>query len=111
MQMLRLILIAKIVIIAAATVAAIADGGFDLLTPFFQPILALTWQGQFNIDFSSYLVLSGIWMMWRHGFSSGGIALGLLAPPLGMMFLAPYLIYLMSTTGGDPRKMSLGVHA
>lgn len=82
---LRYALIAMTVLIVVFTVTAIANGGLNLITPFLMPILALSWQGQFNIDFACYLVLSGIWMAWRGGFSGGSIALGILAPPLGIL--------------------------
>ncbi|WP_282157850.1 MULTISPECIES: hypothetical protein [Roseobacteraceae] len=108
---LRYALIAMTVLIVVFTVTAIANGGLNLITPFLMPILALSWQGQFNIDFACYLVLSGIWMAWRGGFSGGSIALGILAPPLGILFLAPYLIYLVGRSNGDPRQLLLGVHA
>lgn len=108
---LRYALIAMSVLIVAFTVAAIANGGVNLITPFLTPIVALSWQGQFNIDFACYLVLSGIWMAWRRGFSSGSIALGILAPPFGILFFAPYLIYLVGKSNGDPRQLLLGVHA
>ena len=111
MPQFRMTLIVMIVLLAAMTLAAVADGGLDLITPYFKPIFQMTWQGQFNVDFALYLVLSGIWMAWRSGFSRGGIALGVLAPPLGMLFFAPYLIYLIGQTGGDARKLVLGVHA
>ncbi|WP_420863297.1 hypothetical protein [Algirhabdus cladophorae] len=108
---LRYALIAMTVLIVVSTVTAIANGGLNLITPFLMPILALSWQGQFNIDFACYLVLSGIWMAWRGGFSGGSIALGILAPLLGILFLAPYLIYLVGRSNGDPRQLLLGVHA
>lgn len=111
MSVFRTLLIAMTVAIIALTIAAIADGGINLITPFLSPIFALTWQGQFNFDFSCYLILSGIWMAWRGGFSRPAIALGILAPPLGILFFAPYLIYLLGKTGGDARKLLLGVHA
>jgi hypothetical protein len=111
MQKLRIVLIAMILIVAALTVLAVARDGIDLLTPFVSPILALGWQGQFNVDFTCYLVLCGIWMAWRTGFTRGGIALGILAPPLGILFLAPYLLYLTRNTGGASRRLLLGVHA
>ncbi|WP_299729443.1 hypothetical protein [uncultured Tateyamaria sp.] len=111
MTLFRTVLIAMTAILALITVAAIAKEGLDLLTPYFSAIFALTWQGQFNTDFAFYLVLSGIWMAWRAGFSRGGIALGVLAPPLGMLFFAPYLIYLIAQTSGDVRKLMMGVHA
>ncbi len=111
MTRFRYALIAMTVLIVAFTVAAFANGGINLITPFLTPILALSWQGQFNVDFACYLVLSGIWMAWRGGFSSESIALGVLAPPLGILFFAPYLIYLVGKSNGDPRQLLLGVHA
>lgn len=107
----RLILAVMTLVILVTTALAVADGGLDLITPFLSPIFAMTWQGQFNIDFTCYLILSGIWMMWRGGFSGGSIALGLLAPPLGIFFFAPCLIYLIGNAEGDPKRLLLGVHA
>lgn len=111
MSLLRLLLTGITIVIVVYTLAAIANDGWNLLPHFFAPIFALGWQGQFNVDFSSYLVLSGVWMAWRGGFTSRSLALGILAPPLGILFLAPYLIYLIHQTGGDPRKLLLGEHA
>lgn len=110
MAQLRLVLIAMTALIVIFTATAIQQGGLNLITPFLTPMFAMTWPGQFHVDFTCYLVLSGIWMAWRSGFSKGGIALGILAPPLGILFFAPYLIYLISKTGGDVRKLILGVH-
>lgn len=107
----RLVLLVMTAIIVVFTITAIADGGLDLLTPYLRVVLAMNWQGQFNIDFACYLVLSGIWMSWRSGFTHRGIALGVCAPVLGILFLAPYLIYLVGKSGGDARKLLLGVHA
>lgn len=111
MSSLRLLLIAVFLGVAAYTVAVVAIEGFNLLPQFFNPMFALTWQGQFNTDFATYLILSGLWMAWRSGFTRGSIALGILAPPLGILFFAPYLIFLIGQTGGDPKKFLLGVHA
>lgn len=111
MATFRMVLFAMTAVIIIFTFAAIADSGLDLVTPYLSPILAMNWQGQFNVDFASYLVLSGIWMAWRSGFTRGGIFLGVCAPPLGILFLAPYLIYLIGKSGGDTRKLLLGVHA
>lgn len=111
MAQLRIILIAMTAIIILFTITAIATGGLNLFTPFLSPIFAMNWQGQFNVDFATYLVLSGIWMAWRSGFTSGGIILGVCAPPLGILFFAPYLIYLIGKSNGDPRRLLLGVHA
>lgn len=111
MTKLRFTLLAMTVLIVSLTATAVMNEGFNLVTPFVQPILELSWQGQFNIDFACYLVLSGIWMAWRGGFTGGSVALGVLAPPLGIAFLAPYLIYLIAQSQADPRRLLLGVHA
>ncbi|MEM7546536.1 MAG: hypothetical protein AAF367_13445 [Pseudomonadota bacterium] len=42
------------------------------------------WRGQFNLDFLVYLILSGLWVAWRGGFSGQSIALGFMASVLGM---------------------------
>ena len=107
----RVLLIAMAVIIFAFTALAVQDGGFDFVTPFVAPILAGRWQGQFNVDFSLYLVLSGAWMAWRSGFSRGGIALGLFAPWFGMAFFAPYLLYLTVQKPRSLEHVLLGVRA
>ena len=111
MTAFRMVLIAMTAIIVVFTIMAVANGGLDLFTPFLGPILALTWQGQFNVDFAMYLVLSGIWMAWRSGYTPGGLALGICTPALGILFFAPYLIYLIGRSDGDTRKFLLGVHA
>ncbi|MEM9678264.1 MAG: hypothetical protein AAF035_09365 [Pseudomonadota bacterium] len=111
MNRFRIILVAMTGIVGVMTIAAIANGGLNLITPYFSEIIGLTWQGQFNADFACYLVLSGLWMAWRCGFSRGGIALGILAPPLGILFFAPYLLYLIAKNSGEVRKLLLGVHA
>lgn len=111
MPKFRLLLLAITVVIVVLTIAAVANEGWNLLPHFFGPIFALTWQGQFNADFTTYLILSGLWMAWRGGFTTGCIALGLVAPPLGILFFAPYLVFLIGKSGGDPKKLLLGVHA
>lgn len=110
MTLFRNALIAMTVALVIMTIAAVSQGGIDLLSPYFGAIVALTWQGQFNADFACYIILSGIWMAWRSGFSKGGLALGVFAAPLGILFFGPYLIYLIGKTSGDPRKLLLGVH-
>ncbi|OSQ44670.1 hypothetical protein [Marivita geojedonensis] len=111
MTTFRTLLIGMTAGLAIFTIAAISTEGINLLPHFLSPILAMTWQGQFNLDFSAYLVLSGIWMAWRGGFTGRSIALGLCVPPLGMLFFAPYLVYLSRKTHGDPQKLLMGVHA
>lgn len=110
MNILKVVLLGMTLVIITFTVTAFAIDGPDLLTHYSSAILSMGWQGQFNVDFACYLILSGIWMSWRTGFTRRGIILGVVAPVWGILFFAPYLVYLAKTTGGDPREMLLGVH-
>jgi hypothetical protein len=66
----------------------------NLFPAFFGAIARGGWQGQFNLDFSFMLALSGLWVAWRHQFSPAGLALGLLAFLGGALFLSVYLLAL-----------------
>lgn len=48
--------------------------GWNLLPVFFADMMAMTWPGQFNFDFMGFLLLSGLWVSWRHQFRQ--VALG-----------------------------------
>jgi hypothetical protein len=87
----RILLALFIVAIISFTGVVIANHGWKLLPIFFGDIAAMTWPGQFNFDFLCFLILSGLWLAWRHHFSAGGIVLGALGLFGGIMFLAPYL--------------------
>ena len=108
MLLFRLILIAMIVIILVYTGLVGVVHGWDLLNVFFHDIAAMKWPGQFNVDFSGFLLLSALWTMWRNNFSPLGFALGIVAFFGGIMFLAPYLLILSFKTGGDMREILLG---
>jgi hypothetical protein len=110
MTLFRLALALALAGIAAYTAATITAHGWGLLPAFFGAIADGTWQGQFNLDFLSYLLLSGAWVAWRHGFSPAGLALGAAAAGLGMMFLAAYLLHQSFRAGGNMRRLLLGVH-
>lgn len=108
MSIFRVLLVAFFVIIGSYTTIVIADYGFTLFPIFINDILSLTWSGQFNLDFSLYLALSGIWIAWRHEFSAGGIAVGIAASILGMVVFAPYLLVSLSRANGDIKTLLLG---
>jgi hypothetical protein len=75
---------------------------------FFGDIAAMTWPGQFNFDFSCFLILSGLWLSWRHHFSLGGLVLGVLGIFGGIMFLASYLLIASVSADGDMKTIFLG---
>ncbi len=82
--------------------------GWNLLPIFFGDMAAMTWPGQFNFDFMTFLSLSGLWLAWRHQFSAGGLCLGVLGFFGGMMVLAPYLLYASVQSNGDVKILLLG---
>lgn len=110
MNTFRILLWILVALILIFTITAVAQGGLNFITPFFAPLPSLTWQAQFHLDFALYLFVSALWMAWRSGFSRAGLALACLCAPLGMLFFAPYLIYLLGQTKGDMRALLLGVH-
>lgn len=102
------LLVFQTILLLVYTVIAFNNAGANLFASAINDVAALKWQGQFALDFSSYLVLSGLWIMWRNRFSAGGIATGVTAMVLGILFFAPYLFYLHLKTKGDIKVLLLG---
>lgn len=90
------------------TVVVAAEYGMNLFPYFFGDMAEFGWPGQFNLDFTFMLSLSGLWVAWRHEFSGVGIALGLLAFFGGALFLSVYLLLLTRAAGGDVRTVLVG---
>lgn len=111
MPLFLTLLTAMTVGILAYTGVTVAGHGVTLVPAFFGPMAEMTWQGQFNVDFLMFLVLSGLWTAWRNGMTVGGVALGVVAACFGIMFLAPYLLYLIVASGRDLQRVLMGVHA
>lgn len=101
MSLFRTYLWVMLACVVVYTVVVGLQHGWNLLPLFFADIAAMTWNGQFNVDFLSFLSLAALWVAWRHRFSAGGIALGLAALFGGMTFLAPYLLWASSRAGGN----------
>jgi hypothetical protein len=90
------------------TVLAFQREGAGLFRVFIGNIRAAGWNGQFNADFSSYLTLSGLWIMWRNRFTASSIILGLAAMILGIIVFAPYILFSLNREKGDLGKVLLG---
>ena len=95
-------------VLAAYTTIVIWHHGIGLFPIFFGNIAALTWPGQFNLDFLCFLTLSALWTAWRADFSGIGICLALIAFVGGAGFLLPYLLWLIAREKGDIRRVVLG---
>lgn len=108
MKLFRLYLIVALAGLACYTFIVGNKHGWDLLPIFFSDIVDMSWPGQFNFDFTTFLGLSGIWVAWRHQFSAFGLFLGIVALFGGMLFLGSYLLYLSFRSEGDIRVIVLG---
>lgn len=107
-RFLKAILLTQTLALLAYTYFAFQNEGANLLQIFLQNIKSLNWNGQFNLDFLCYLMLSGLWIMWRNKFSTKSIALGLVATTLGTIVFAPYILFLMFQENGDIKKVLTG---
>lgn len=107
MTIFRIYLVLVIFLLGGYTIFVGLNHGWNLLPIFFSDIAAMTWPGQFNFDFTTFLALSGLWLAWRHRFSPGGLALGVAGFFGGMMVLAPYLLYASYRENGDIKAVLL----
>jgi hypothetical protein len=106
--LLKSLLITQTITILCYTFFSFQREGANLFQIFVANITALNWSGQFNLDFSCYLTLSGLWIMWRNKFNSNSILFGIVAMILGIMAFAPYLLYLLTIEKGDLKKVVIG---
>lgn len=105
---LKAILITQTILLLVYTAFAVRNEGWGFLQIAVSNIGSLTWSGQFALDFACYLMLSGIWIMWRNKFKAQSLILGIAAMILGIVVFAPYVIYLLGKEKGDLKKTLLG---
>lgn len=111
MTAFRSLLVLILVALSAYTVVVVGDHGINLFPTFFGDMMKFGWAGQFNLDFLFMLALSALWVSWRHRFTPGGLALGVLAFFGGALFLGVYLLVESVRLGGDARALVLGSRA
>lgn len=105
---LKFLLFVQTLTLIVYTTYAVNNEGWTLFQIIIDNILAFNWNGQFNLDFSCYLTLSGIWIMWRNKFSLPSIIIAVVAMIIGIMFFAPYLLYLLAKEQGNLKKVLWG---
>lgn len=108
MHLFRLFLLAFLIVLVGYTAVTIANHGINLFPQFFGDMAAMGWPGQFNLDFMGFLILSALWVAWRHSFSAGGLALAVLAFNGGMLFLTIYLLVQTARENGNIAAVMLG---
>lgn len=106
--LLKILLVVMTLTLLVYTAIAFRNEGPDLFTVFLSNIRQGNWNGQFNLDFSSYLTLSAVWIMWRNKFSTASIALGLISGIVGILVFAPYLLFLIFKERDDLVKVLIG---
>jgi hypothetical protein len=102
------LLLAKTITLLIYTYLTVQHEGWNLLEVIRTNILSLNWSGQFNLDFICYLLLSGLWIMWRNRFSTASMAISIVAMTIGIMVFAPYLTYLIIREKGNLQRVLLG---
>ena len=109
MNIFRLFLLIIALSVIGYTLPVIQSEGILILLPtFFGEMNNLNWQGQFNLDFLTFLLMSAFWTAWRNKFTLRGNLLAIGAFFLGAPYLAIYLIYLSFVCEGDIKLMLLG---
>ncbi|MES2096312.1 MAG: hypothetical protein V4459_06100 [Pseudomonadota bacterium] len=108
MTAFRVLLVAIFATIAGYTLIVGAHHGYALVPIFLADIAGLTWPGQFNVDFTSFLTLSALWLAWRHHFSALGLGLAVLGFFGGGLFLSAYLLIASLQAKGDIKVLMLG---
>jgi hypothetical protein len=108
MTTFRILLVSMLIVLVGYTAVVVANHGLNLFPYFFGEMAAITWSGQFNLDFMGFLVLSAVWTAWRNQFSAQGLGLSVLAFFGGILFLTLYLLYLINQCKGDMVQVLVG---
>jgi len=108
MTLLRMFSAVFLIVLAVYTGIVIANHGANLVPVFFGDMAAIAWPGQFNLDFMGFLMLSGLWISWRHEYSLVGWLLTPLAMTGGMLFLSIYLLVMSFRVNGDLKVLLIG---
>ena len=104
----KALLVIQTVGLLAYTYIAFQAEGANFFNIALNNVKSLNWSGQFNLDFFCYLTLSGLWIIWRNKFSGISILTGTGAMILGIVFFAPYLLWLMFKENGDLKRVLVG---
>jgi hypothetical protein len=107
MTLLRIVLVVHLALLTAYTAVVIGNHGMTLFPVFFGDIAAMGWPGQFNFDFTGFLILSALWTAWRNSFSPLGLLLAVVAFFGGMAFLSIYVL-ILSLSARDIQEILLG---
>jgi len=109
MKAFRFFLVAVIATMLVYTVKVGHNHGWSLFPIFFGDIAAMNWAGQFNLDFSFFLIFTGLWIAWRNNFNLIGIGLGLFTLVGGIPFVSTYLL-ILSFKSKSIKEILIGIN-
>jgi len=105
----RIFLAALLLMVVGYTIPVLMEHGISpLFSTFFGDMSKFGWAGQFNNDFMGFLVLSAVWLAWRHHFSAAGLALGVGGFFGGIPFLTGYLLIVSFQSNDDIVALFVG---
>jgi hypothetical protein len=108
MKTFRFFLIVVFATVIAYTFNVGNTHGWSFLSLFFNDIKTMNWAGQFNVDFSFFLIFTGLWIAWRNKFNVTGIGLGLFTLVGGIPFVCVYLFVLSLKDNTTIKEMLIG---
>ena len=108
MTLLRVYAVIFLIVLVVYTLIVVSNHGAGLVPIFFNDMAAMAWPGQFNLDFMGFLILSALWVGWRHEYSLVGWVLTPLALTGGMLFLTIYLLIMSFKVNGDLKALLIG---
>ena len=108
---IRFVLCIGSILLITVTIAAINNAGIIWASVFFDDLMALGWRAQFLTDLMVHLLMIGVWVAWREGFTRRGVMFGVFCCMWGALFSLPYILYLTYRVDGDLKRLLLGVHA
>lgn len=108
MKAFRFFLVAAIATMLVYTATVGNNHGWNIFPLFFGDIAAMNWAGQFNLDFSLLLVLTGLWIAWRNNYNPIGIGLGLFTLVGGTPFVSTYLL-ILSFKSSSFKEVLIGI--
>ena len=108
MAKLRMLVVVLFGALTIYTLFSVSIEGVNFLPGFFADLMSMSWRGQVNLDLVTFTTLAGLWVAWRHDFSTAGIIMGLIVVGGAMLLFAPYLLYAIRQSKGDFTVLFMG---
>lgn len=108
MKTFQLVVVALFLTVLIYTGVVVSEHGPSFLPAYINVLIQYDWPGQFSLDFGGYLLLSALWIAWRHHARPVGLLLAVLAGIGGLLVFAPYLWIVSRQSEGSITTMLLG---